>query len=291
MATEETRIRAAYCPIDVSYTSLIISSYNQPNALALVLEGLLTQTLAIDEVLIGDDGSQPDTRELVDAFAERASFPVVFTTQEDQGFRKSRALNNAIRKAKGRCVLFLDGDCVPPPRWAENMVQALSGHRGVDFATAGYVLMPLERTRALTLDQIASGQIDDVCTPAERKEFKKIHRKELIYKFLGQQKKPKILGGNWAATRESLIAVNGFDEKFDGFGKEDSDIRNRLRNAGFKGRSLWGHNWVFHCSHDLDPRRNLPEVVRAEPNYEYYDSRRHATTCEFGIVQPEAATG
>ena len=34
-----------------------------------------------------------------------------------------------------------------------------------------------------------------------------------------------------------------------------------------------------------------PEVVRAEPNYDYYDSRRYATTCEFGIVQPEAATG
>jgi glycosyltransferase involved in cell wall biosynthesis len=273
----------------VSDISLIVSSYNQPNALALVFEGVLTQTVVPDEVVIGDDGSQPDTKELVDAFAVRAPFPVKFTTQEDKGFRKSRALNNAIRIATGRHLLLLDGDCVPPPNWTRCHVEALE--RGVDFTTAGYVLMSLPRTRALAPEQIASLDLDAQCTPAERREFKKIHHKEILYRLLGQRKKPKILGGNWAATRGCLVAVNGFDEKFAGFGKEDSDIRNRLRNAGFRGRSLWDRNWVFHCSHDLDPRRNLPEVVRAEPDYAYYDSRRDATTCEFGIVQPEAATG
>ena len=92
-------------------------------------------------------------------------------------------------------------------------------------------------------------------------------------------------------TRAGLVAVNGFDEKFDGFGKEDSDIRNRLRNSGFRGRSVWDHNWVFHCSHDLDPRRNLPDVVRSPPDYDYYESRRHATTCEFGLERQDAAAG
>lgn len=61
-----------------------------------------------------------------------------------------------------------------------------------------------------------------------------------MYGLLRQPKKPKILGGNWAATRECLFAVKGFD----GFGKEDSGIRNRLCNAGFRGRSLWHCNWV-----------------------------------------------
>jgi len=264
--------------------SLIISSYNQTNALALVLEGVLTQTHPIDELLIGDDGSQPDTRELIDAFAQRAPFPVQFETQEDRGFRKSRAVNNAIRIAKQEHILILDGDCIPPPKWVENYVAVLS--RGVPFATAGYVLLDLDQVQALSKDQIAAGRVDELITAEHRRKFQKIHRKERLYAFLRQRKKPKILGGNWAANRECLYAVNGFDERFDGFGKEDSDIRNRLCNAGFRGRSLWDHNWVYHCTHDFDPRRNLPEVVRSEPDYNYYTSRLRAKTCELGLVQP-----
>lgn len=269
--------------------SLIISSYNQPNALALVLEGVLTQTHAVDELVIGDDGSQPDTRELIDAFAARAPFPVSFETQEDRGFRKSRAVNNAIRVAAHDHVLILDGDCVPPPQWVENYVAVLAA--GVPFATAGYVMLDLEQVQALAKDQIAAGRLDELITDEQRTRFRKIHRKERLYAFLRQRKKPKILGGNWAATRDCLYAVNGFDERFDGFGKEDSDIRNRLCNAGFRGRSLWDHNWVYHCTHDFDPRRNLPEVVRSEPDYSYYTSRLRAKTCDVGLVQPGLAAG
>lgn len=269
--------------------SLVISSYNQPNAMALVLEGVLTQTHPIAELLIGDDGSQPDTKELIDGFAARAPFPVSFETQEDRGFRKSRAVNNAIRLATQPNVLILDGDCIPPPSWVENYVRVLD--RGVPFATAGYVMLDLSQVQELTKEQIAAGRIDELITDEQRRKFHKIHRKELLYAFLRQRKKPKILGGNWAATRESLYAVNGFDERFDGFGKEDSDIRNRLRNAGFRGRSLWDHNWVYHCTHDFDPRRNLPDVVRSEPDYDYYTSRLRAKSCELGLVQPGLAAG
>jgi hypothetical protein len=134
-------------------------------------------------------------------------------------------------------------------------------------------------------EQVAAGELDRLITEEERREFRKIQRKEQLYALLGKRKKPKILGGNWAVLRDALYAINGFDERFDGFGKEDSDVRNRLRNARFRGRSLWGHNWVFHCSHDLDPRRNLPEVVRGEPDYSYYASRARARSCEQGLRQ------
>ena len=266
-------------------TSLILSSYNQPNALRLCFEGVLTQTCAIDEIVIGDDGSEDDTRALVESFATRTEIPVRYEWQEDRGFRKARALNNAIRASRGDVLLFLDGDCVPPPRWGELHLQALKGR--TSFTTGGYVWMDVERARALTPEQVASGALTNLITEDERSEFRKIQRKERLYALLGKRKKPKILGGNWAVLREALYAVNGFDERFDGFTKEDSDVRNRLRNAGFRGRSLWGHNWVFHCSHDLDPRRNLPEVVRGEPDYSYYESRAQARRCELGLEQSE----
>ena len=267
-------------------TSLIITSYNQPNALALVFAGVLAQSHRLQEVVIADDGSEGDTVELVTAFADRAGFPVIFTTQEDRGFRKARALNTAIRKSRGQDILFLDGDCIPPRQWAHRHVAAL--RRGWDFATAGYVFMSLERTRGLTRECIRSARLDEEIHAEEHSDFHFIHRKELLYGLLRKRKKPRILGGNWAVTRDALLAVNGFDENFEHFGKEDSDIRNRLRNGGFKGRSLWDQNWVYHCSHDFDPRRNLPEVVRMAPDLRYYQSRRHATMCERGLRQGNA---
>jgi glycosyltransferase involved in cell wall biosynthesis len=274
-----------YKPIE---TSLIITSYNQPNALALVLEGVLTQRHSIEELVIADDGSESDTNELVKAFTARAGFPVIFTHQEDRGFRKARALNNAIRESHGDYILFLDGDCIPPPEWAQRHVAALRS--GCDFATSGYVLMSLERTRTLSGERIVAGRLDEEIRPEERKGFRLTHRKELLYGFLRKRKKPKILGGNWAVTRKAIFSVNGFDENFDGFTKEDSDLRNRLRNAGFKGRSLWDRNWVYHCCHGIDPRRNLPEVVRMDPDRHYYDSRRHATDCERGLRKENTAS-
>ena len=263
-------------------TSLIVSSYNQPNALALAFEGILTQTHPIDELVVADDGSEDDTRALVEAFSARAQFPVAFQTQEDRGFRKSRALNKAIRATSGVYVAFLDGDCIAPPHWLERFVDVLKG--GADFAVAGYVLLSLARTRAVSVDQIRAGEIAALCTDDEQQAFDRIQRRERLYHAMRKRKKPKIRGGNWAATRESLVAVNGFDERFEGFGKEDSDIRNRLRNAGFRGESLWDRNWVFHCAHDLDPRRTRPDVVRGEPDLDYYRSRKRAKWCEHGLA-------
>ncbi len=261
--------------------SLIIASYNQTNALDLVLEAVLTQTYPIDELIVADDGSQPDTQELIGDFAKRAPFPVEFTTQEDAGFRKARALNNAIRKSSGRYILFLDGDCIAPPDWARHYVRALES--GSDFSTAGYVLMSLDRTRAVTKEFVATRRISELIIDEELAYFKKIQRKNWFYKLIRRRHKPKMLGANWAVTRHSLFTVNGHDEKYDGFSKEDSDVRNRLWNAGFRGESLWDKNWVFHCSHDFDPRRNLPEVVRKPPNRQYFYSRKKTTTCEYGL--------
>ena len=137
--------------------SLIVSSYNQPNALALVLEGVLTQTRPVDELVVADDGSEPDTAAPVDEFAA-----------------------------------------------------------GPAFATAGYVLMSLARTEALSIEHVATAKIDELCTPDERRQFHRIHRREQSYRLLRKAKKPKILGGNWAVTRAGLVAVNGFDEMIDG---------------------------------------------------------------------------
>lgn len=262
--------------------SVVIPSYNQPNALRLVLEALRLQTFLDFELIITDDGSEPDTEALVSEFREGAPFPVTFVSQEDLGFRKAKALNNGIRVAVGRYLLFLDGDCVAPRRWAERYVGAL--RRGDEFCVAGYEILPLDKTQQMTVESIRSGEFMKLRPWSRKLVDLAVHLKQSFYIRLRTPGRPHMLGGNWAGTRAVIERVNGFDEKYEGFGREDSDLRNRLINAGARTASLWHQNFVFHCHHDIDPRRTMPTVVRGPSDVGYYESRRRAVECERGLV-------
>ena len=261
-------------------TSVIVSSFNQPRTLALVLEGLQLQSDPTFEVIIADDGSAQPTRDLVEHYAEEMPFDVQFVTQEDRGFRKAKALNNGIRAANGRYLLFLDGDCIPQPDWVRRNLEALRGK--AHYAVAGYVLLSLDDTDNMTVEKVRSLEYLRFATPAALKRSNKVHRNHYVRRLLGRG--PKILGGNFAARREALEDVNGFDENYDGFSKEDSDIRNRLHAAGHPWQCLWKSNWVVHCHHGVDPERCTPDVVRDPPDRAYYESRKGTRECPRGLV-------
>jgi len=93
--------------------SLIISTYNRPQALAKVLAGVARQTHSPREILIADDGSAEPTRNLIDKWKSQSRAPVSHVWHPDDGFRKTIILNKAIKAADGDYMVFLDGDCVP----------------------------------------------------------------------------------------------------------------------------------------------------------------------------------
>jgi glycosyltransferase involved in cell wall biosynthesis len=260
--------------------SLVVASFNQARSLRLVLRGVLGMSELPHEVLVADDGSEAESEGLVHAFAERAPFPVRFVSQENRGFRKARAQNNALRVAKGDLVAFLDGDTIPHRHWLSQHRRALEHAAG--YATGGYVHLSMEQAEALESD----GSPERFLTEEKRRQLRGIHRRNNLYRLLRRRDKPKILGGNWSVTRESLWRVNGFDEYYEGFGKEESDIRNRLNAVGARGVSVWDRAFVFHCPHELDPGRQ--SVRRVPPDRAYYASRKRFPRCAHGIVrEPE----
>ena len=95
--------------------SVIVTTYNRPDALAAVLQGLAAQTERDFEVLVADDGSGPETAQVLQQQASAYPVPLVHVWQEDQGFRAGAARNRAVAQAQGEYLLFLDGDCVPLP--------------------------------------------------------------------------------------------------------------------------------------------------------------------------------
>lgn len=92
---------------------IIITTYNNPSALGRVLEGLNFQTKLPDEVIIADDDSGKETVALVNAFKEKAPFPVIHIWQENEGFQAAKIRNKAINCSNSDYLIILDGDCLP----------------------------------------------------------------------------------------------------------------------------------------------------------------------------------
>ena len=104
------------------------------------------------------------------------------------------------------------------------------------------------------------------------------HFAAFYYNLIGKKDRPRIIGMNFSVWKADLVAVNGFDENYEGWGREESDLRTRLRCFGLKGRSLWPHCLGYHIWH---PHEESKKDVKKNIEYYYEHSRR--TWCENGL--------
>ena len=80
--------------------SVILSTYNRPESLDLVLAGFYRQSVSDFEILVADDGSDDSTGAVVREYRQRGTLSIRHLWQEDRGFRKTRILNQAVREAR-----------------------------------------------------------------------------------------------------------------------------------------------------------------------------------------------
>ena len=92
--------------------SLIITTYNRPDALHLVLKSLETQSMEPLEVIIADDGSDERTLDLITNYKKQSNLKILHSFQVDKGFRASKSRNKAIAQASGDYIVLVDGDMV-----------------------------------------------------------------------------------------------------------------------------------------------------------------------------------
>lgn len=92
--------------------SLIITTYNSPDRLALVLDSVRDLSPIPAEVIIADDGSTDDTRELIESYAKSFPCPLRHIWQEDKGFRVSISRNKGIAAATQDYIITIDGDMI-----------------------------------------------------------------------------------------------------------------------------------------------------------------------------------
>lgn len=262
--------------------SVIVTTYRDPVNLRTVLLALQRQQRLPDEVVIADDGSPAgETWAMLQATAAALPFPLVHVWQPDRGFRAARSRNNAIFHSRGRFLAFLDQDTFPHPCWLATHHDSVSALQ----VGLGHVLdLPdpaEERGKTLAINH---GALTSLHPPEAWRALRKLDRKFRFYAVLRRlglapAHKPKLRSCNFSVHRSALDSVNGFDERYEGWGQEDDDLGRRLYRAGIRPVILVTQAPVSHRPH---PVRH-PEAWKEGPNLPLYRQRLRSARSEKGL--------
>lgn len=244
--------------------SFIVLTYNRTDALLAVLRSLAQQcreqgslhTTAF-EVVIADDGSDPEQVKMLQQRCPPFECPVQHVWHSDTGFTASAARNLGAHHAQGDYLVFLDGDCVPNQSFVKAHTRL--AQKGF-FVNGSRVLL----SKRLT-DQVVGGRTDLPSQPASfwlnarlRGDSNKLLHVVAWPWSLFRVKQGfhwhGIRSCNLAVWRKDFFAVNGFDETFEGWGHEDADLVLRLHHLGIQRKNGFLATEVYHLWHQENAR-------------------------------------
>lgn len=241
--------------------SLLVATYNRPDALAVYLDSVRYQKVLPDEVIIGDDGSGEETKQMIEKIKKDFPIPLTHLWQEDKGFRLAMMRNKCVAQAKGEYIIETDGDIFLHPMFI---------HDHLRLAQKGVYL----KGSRVNLGRKLS---DEICAS---RQYRKIYpwsrgieaKAENAFRFAKlslflapryRKKQSPALGANMSFWREDFIAVNGYDEFFEGWGSEDEELVYRLQKLGLSKRYLKFAGIVYHLWHEDK------HMYNKEKNFEY----------------------
>ncbi|MEI7862912.1 MAG: galactosyltransferase-related protein, partial [Planctomycetota bacterium] len=155
-------------------------------------------------------------------------------------------------------------------------------------ALLGYCArLPEATSRALVPGTLGSFDLAALAPAGERRALAHRRLKAWWYTLLRHPSKPRLAGGNFAVWQSDFRRVNGFDERFRGWGQEDDDLGLRLRATGVRLESILHRTNSLHVWHPSDPSATLR--WRDGANVEYFERRGRLTCCRQGLEQRPAA--
>jgi len=245
--------------------SVVITTYKWPAALRRALEALARQSTLPHEVIVADDGSGDETRTLIRSLAHDFPVPLRHSWIEDRGFRVALARNRAIAASSGDYVLLLDGDMLAHPLFVADHLRAAQPG---SFVQGMRVLATAEASARMLSGETAALGFFDPGLKRRRHTLRIPPLARLSLRLSQGQSEQAIKTCNQGWWREDLVALNGFDERFEGWGREDKDLAARAFHAGLQRRSLRFAGLATR----LYPRERHEEG--ASPNDELLDDTR-----------------
>jgi glycosyltransferase involved in cell wall biosynthesis len=244
--------------------SLVISFYNKIEYLRMILAALERQSFKNFEVVIADDGSRPEVVEEIRLIQTRSPLSIQHIWHEDLGFRKTKILNECIRKSKSDYLIFIDGDCIPHYKFIEEHFK----NRKENFLLAGRrVNLSAKLSTTLTADKIRSGFLErgftwkliaDGIFGTTNHVMKGLYfNNNFVQKFLNRKVKG-VLGCNFSLHKNTLLSINGFDERYlaPAVG-EDTDLEVRLIWNNVQIKMVKNMAVQYHIYH---PKLNRSQV-------------------------------
>lgn len=227
--------------------SLIIATYNWPEALNLCLLSIRKQRVLPNEIIIADDGSTEETRQLIDKIKQDYPVPITHLWQEDKGFRKTIILNKCFAKVQHEYIIQIDGDVFLHPDFIKDHLKA---------ARPNYLL---QGSRVMLSDAYSKELIEKVNTNPQllghnNKRIENGIRFPLLSNYLLNRYKNKYpvyyaRGANMSFWKKDIYAINGYNESYEGWGHEDSDLTLRLMNTGVQKSVIKFAAIVYHLYH------------------------------------------
>ncbi|MGI6232923.1 MAG: glycosyltransferase family 2 protein [Prevotella sp.] len=253
--------------------SLIVTTYNWPEALRLCLDSIRNQTRLPDEVIIADDGSKDSTRKLIEK--EKATFPcpLYHSWIPDKGFRAAQSRNEAFRRfCTGDYIVFIDQDIILDPRFISDHERL--AEKGCFVAGGRAKLLPGLTRELVNGERCHLG----IFTKGLTRRANLLHALWLhpVTKYMYCWKPLYGRSANMAVWKEDLIRTNGFDEQLVGYGVEDIDLFNRLLNLGVRKKYAQFCAISYHLYH----RRG--KVVQHNREIAFTECDR--TYCPRGLV-------
>lgn len=242
--------------------SLIIATYNKPHYLAHCLKSVAGQNDFPNEIIVADDGSGEETAQLVDQFRNQLPVPLFHVWQEDSGYRLARSRNNGLLKSTGDYLIFIDDDLILHPKFiADHRTQAQKGcfYCGTRVrlgAVKTASVMKHHRNTISFWERDLQSRLNVIRIPFLHQI---ITGPAYTYK--------RLRGCHMAFWKEDLLNVNGFDERYTSWGREDSDLAMRMMHAGVKRINLKWAAIGYHLHHPVKQTTSnndhlLFEVIR-----------------------------
>ncbi|HJS21224.1 MAG TPA: glycosyltransferase family 2 protein [Steroidobacteraceae bacterium] len=224
--------------------SLIVTTYNWPQALGLTLASVARQSSLPHEVIVADDGSGPETAQSVQRWRAQLACPVRHVWQEDDGFRLARSRNRALAASEGEYIVLVDGDMILHRRFIEDHVACARPDCFIQGARP-------QLSEPVTQRLLSTGEPDvNVFSPGmERRSY--ALRSPLLSRFASKVRPTLagIQGCNQSYWRRHALQVNGYDERFTGWGPEDREFAARLLHIGVMRNYVRHRAIAYHLYH------------------------------------------
>ncbi|MGF1682243.1 glycosyltransferase [Photobacterium minamisatsumaniensis] len=254
--------------------SVIIPTYNCSDFLEKTLESLCHQSLAHDrfEVIVADDGSSDNTKELTFSFSQKLN--IQYCYQQDQGFRAAKVRNLGLAQAKGEYILFLDSGVVLHANSLQIHIDKIEEdtsciHIGFCHGFEEHFVAKNKFSQLL-----ADNNFSELFIALSAHNSNQDCRQKLLNEIghiRGYEAYPWLFcwGGHLFGKAASFRDITGFDESFTHWGGEDVELGLRLHKAGYQFKLVL-EAMAYHIPH---PKAETANAEATHNNCHYIHAK------------------